>query len=259
MTSDHDKNSQICAVSRELAIFLFFFFTVSAYCFDGAPADTARNDTIYKTSPSGALFRSAVLPGWGQYYNSQKFKAGLFAGAGLGLVSAAVIQHQRAVNASMPEDRTSYTRSRNRMLWYAGALWAVNMLDAFIYPHLKYGDDISGAIIRSAILPGWGQYYNGMWFKAILVLGGELGLISAAVIQHQRAVQTDIPEAREFYENDRSRWIWYSVGFWLLNIIDALVDAHLKDFDVDPDLSFQPGPRPNFTARLRWRIALDSP
>lgn len=41
-------------------------------------------------SPRGALLRSAVLPGWGQVYNGQVFKAPIIAAAIGGLVFAAV-------------------------------------------------------------------------------------------------------------------------------------------------------------------------
>ena len=32
----------------------------------------------------------------------------------------------------------------------------------------------------------------------------------------------------------------FIVGFYFLNILDANIDAHLLDFNVDEDLSFQP-------------------
>ena len=50
-----------------------------------------------------------------------------------------------------------------------------------------------------------------------------------------------------FYRNSFRRDIDYSILFfvvlWGLNVVDAAVDAHLKTFDVSPDLSlkFKPG------------------
>jgi len=94
-----------------------------------------------------------------------------------------------------------------------------------------------GALLRSALVPGWGQWYNGAKLKSILVFGGGMALIGAAVIQNQRAVKSSIPEEREFYQNDRDRFIWYFLGAYLLNLLDAYVDASLSNFDTGPDLS----------------------
>jgi hypothetical protein len=54
-------------------------------------------------------------------------------------------------------------------------------------------------------------------------------------------------ESLRFYRNQYRRDIDYSALFflilWGLNVVDATVDAHLKSFDVSPDLSlrFKPG------------------
>ena len=49
-------------------------------------------------------------------------------------------------------------------------------------------------------------------------------------------------ESLRFYRNQFRRDIDYSVVFfvvlWGLNVVDAAVEAHLKGFDVGPDLSF---------------------
>ena len=95
------------------------------------------------------------------------------------------------------------------------------------------------AVIRSALLPGLGQWYNGQKLKAVVVFGAETGLIGAAVLQNQRAVQRTTEAERVFYQDDRSRFLWYAGAFWLLQIIDAHVDAKLKPFDISEDLSLQ--------------------
>jgi len=95
-------------------------------------------------------------------------------------------------------------------------------------------------VMRSALLPGWGQWSNGAKWKAALVLGGELGLITAAVVQNQRAQQATLASEKTFYEDDRSRWVWIAGAFWLLNIVDAYVDAQLRSFDVGPSLAIGP-------------------
>jgi hypothetical protein len=131
------------------------------------------------------------------------------------------------------------------------------------------------AAIRSAIIPGWGQVYNKKYWKVPLVYGG-LGAVGAIFVYNlknyrntrfayqakykaalpvnQGRDSTDYwnikpellplsPESLRFYRNEFRRDIDYSVLFfliiWGLNIIDATVDAHLKGFDVSPDLSLQ--------------------
>lgn len=131
------------------------------------------------------------------------------------------------------------------------------------------------AALRSALLPGLGQIYNKKYWKLPIVYGA-LG-ISGGVFafnlkwykrtrfaykvlvekdtQNYPRVHKDLQLfiAREdanslSYARDQyRRSIDYSVLFfvllWGLNVVDAAVDAHLKAFDVSPDLSmqFKPG------------------
>ncbi|MBN2417678.1 hypothetical protein JXO52_17725 [bacterium] len=98
---------------------------------------------------------------------------------------------------------------------------------------------VPGAVIRSALLPGFGQWYNGKRLKAVAVFGIEAGLIGAAVVQNQRAVRSTTETERVFYEDDRSRFIWYAAAFWLLQVFDAHVDAKLRPFDISDNLSLE--------------------
>ncbi|MBS1920380.1 MAG: hypothetical protein JST17_09010 [Bacteroidetes bacterium] len=128
------------------------------------------------------------------------------------------------------------------------------------------------AAIRSAILPGWGQIYNKKYWKLPIVYGA-LGISGAVffynlknykdtrfaykVKYNMRVFKTDssllsqikpqlLPlseESLRFYRNEFRRDIDYSalvfLLLWGLNVVDATVDAHLKSFDVSPDLSLQ--------------------
>lgn len=130
------------------------------------------------------------------------------------------------------------------------------------------------ATIRSAILPGWGQAYNKKYWKIPIVYGA-LG-VSAGIFfynlktykQLRHAVvyrQDTIPGNDEliapdlqqlstssliFYRNAYRQNIDYSVLafllLWGLNVVDATVDAHLKSFDVSPDLSMKIKPQYRF-------------
>jgi hypothetical protein len=126
------------------------------------------------------------------------------------------------------------------------------------------------AIIRSAIIPGWGQIYNKKYWKLPLVYGalGATGYVFfdnlqvykdsrfayKAKYQASRGDSTDYFKIKPEYlvysleslraNRDQFRkYIDYSVlffvFFWGLNVVDAAVDAHLKSFDVSPDLSLQ--------------------
>lgn len=126
------------------------------------------------------------------------------------------------------------------------------------------------AALRSAIFPGLGQIYNKKYWKLPIIYGA-MG-ISAGVFfynlgqykdtkfayrvkYNMRVNKTDsalfssiksnlVPLSEEsirFYRNQFRRDIDYSaiifLLLWGLNVVDATVDAHLKSFDVSPDLS----------------------
>jgi hypothetical protein len=128
------------------------------------------------------------------------------------------------------------------------------------------------AALRSAIIPGWGQVYNKKYWKVPIIYGA-LGITAGIFIYNLENYQdtrfaykvkynmrvngTDSAlyaqiednlkplseESLRFYRNSFRRDLDYSVLFfvlfWGLNVVDAAVDAHLKSFDVSPDLSLR--------------------
>lgn len=46
-----------------------------------------------------------------------------------------------------------------------------------------------------------------------------------------------LKDRRDNFKRDRDLWYIITTGFYILNIIDAVVDAHLLNFDVSEDLS----------------------
>ena len=93
------------------------------------------------------------------------------------------------------------------------------------------------AMIRSALLPGWGQWYNDQKWKALLVFGGEVALVGNAVYYNQRVAKGTSDDERRFYRDVRGRFLWWFLAVHLLNVLDAYVDAHLWNFDTGPFLS----------------------
>jgi len=130
-----------------------------------------------------------------------------------------------------------------------------------------------GAAIRSAIIPGWGQIYNRKYWKVPIVYAGvgipayfffdnkkwynrtkfALAIVvnnttdpdSLSRVDPSLRSLVDRKDSRSLltYRNDFRRNMDYSilVGIllWGLNIVDATVDAHLKDFDISNDLSLK--------------------
>jgi hypothetical protein len=128
------------------------------------------------------------------------------------------------------------------------------------------------ATLYSAILPGAGQVYNKKYWKVPIIYAA-LGISAYAFFYNKNwynkcqyalnvtidgytdsTLNTVDPQLRPFVtSNDQNGIITYrdnfrknqdySVLFFLLfyglNIVDATVDAHLKDFNVNSDLSFK--------------------
>jgi len=104
-----------------------------------------------------------------------------------------------------------------------------------------------GAMLRSLFIPGGGQFYNGKWFKGVLIAGTEVGLIANAIIQNQWAVQSKTLVEKEFYQNNRGLSLWWLGAVVLYSIGDAYVDAQLYKFDESEDLSFRLTLPPNWS------------
>ncbi len=126
---------------------------------------------------------------------------------------------------------------------------------------------------RSAIIPGWGQIYNGQYWKLPLVYGA-LAVPTVTFIYNNTwykktrdaytilinedtarydeidpKLQGLSAQDMQYYRNDFRRNRDYSVLFfliaWGLNVVDATVSGHLKEFDVSDDLSMKVQPQYN--------------
>ena len=102
-----------------------------------------------------------------------------------------------------------------------------------------------GAVGRSAILPGWGQFYNEDYWH-IPVIWGLLGWFGYNWIDNNNNYKTyrdDFIETgnnndkykRDFYRDQRDQFTIYIVITYFLNLVDAFVGAHLYDFSVEED------------------------
>jgi hypothetical protein len=104
---------------------------------------------------------------------------------------------------------------------------------------LKEKKNPTGALLRSLIFPGWGQFYNRKYSKAFLFFGGEAGLIATAVHLNQQAVSTH-GNLQASYRGNRNTSNWFLLATIVFSMLDAYVDASLADFDESPELSLAP-------------------
>lgn len=95
----------------------------------------------------------------------------------------------------------------------------------------------TSAMLRSLAFPGWGQLYNGKWFKAGLVFVAETGLVINALYWDYQAQKATSSWDRDFYRDNRNLSFWWLAAAVLLSIGDAYVDAHLSTFDISTNLS----------------------
>ena len=122
----------------------------------------------------------------------------------------------------------------------------------------------SKAAFYSAVLPGLGQVYNKKAWKVPIVYAA-IGVSAYAydfnkkkfwsyrdAYKRRKAGFTDdqfqgriinddrLLDGQDFHKKYKDLSMVFLVGFYFLNILDANIDAHLLDFNVDEDLSFQP-------------------
>ena len=57
---------------------------------------------------------------------------------------------------------------------------------------------------------------------------------------------------RDFYKDQRDSFTWYFFILYVLNIVDAYVDASLYGFDVSPTLTMRGIPAAGLSIRFTW-------
>jgi len=137
----------------------------------------------------------------------------------------------------------------------------------------------SKATKRSALIPGWGQAYNKQYWKIPLVYGvialpaatyiynndmykktkfayeakfkeaaGDLSDVAKIDPVLKNLSTSSLQSYRNIFRKDRDYSIMWMIVTWGINVIDATVSGHLKEFDINNDLSFkiQPTYQPQF-------------
>ena len=123
--------------------------------------------------------------------------------------------------------------------------------------------DPKKATVLALVLPGAGQIYNKRYWKAGIVYAGAAGLIymfkyntdslnayqseytarlSGDTASYPNISTQSIKNFRDFHRRYRDISILGFVGLYALQAIDANVDAHLKEFRINKDLSLKATP-----------------
>jgi len=124
------------------------------------------------------------------------------------------------------------------------------------------------ATIYSMILPGLGQTYNGRYWKVPIIYSIFAGLYFMESennykynqFKHQYAktlagekpdaiykgyTQESLLQRKDYYKRNRDFMVILGAIAYMLNILDANVDAHLMDYDINPDLTLKVSPEIN--------------
>ena len=131
------------------------------------------------------------------------------------------------------------------------------------------------AVIRSLLIPGWGQIYNHRWWKVPIIYGG-LTLLGVAIVynntnynlfltlsKYREFGTTPVPGQKDYiqaveyaaqdpqalydatdgYRRDRDLSILGVFAVWGINVVDAYIDAKfIHSYSIDTDFSFQVSP-----------------
>lgn len=126
------------------------------------------------------------------------------------------------------------------------------------------------AVLLALALPGAGQIYNEKYWKLPIVYGSLAASTYYLIYNHNKFKDfdkaltirknggddkyenmTDLSlEANTLnYRNERDRAILITAGLYLLQVVDAYVDAHLFNFDISDDLTLDVNPMFNYDLR----------
>lgn len=142
------------------------------------------------------------------------------------------------------------------------------------------------AAFYSAVLPGLGQAHNGKYWKIPIAYAG-LGVGVYFYLNNdkqydryrsiykrrlagytddefttpqgvQRVTNDGLIRAQRFYQRNKELSLLVIAGIYALNVIDANVDAHLQQFNVNEDLSLKPAFNFNeYTGKTGYGLSLN--
>ena len=208
---------------------------------------------------------SLYVPGYAQIYNRDYWKLPVLYGGIGGLLYAGYRNNMDYLDSG----NDYYERNRNLCYIGAGLLYWASLLDGVASYKTPKRYLPQRATIYSVLLPGLGQFNNEHYWKIpIVYLGISFGVYlvdynnsqyqrfreaynikdknDPALIETNELAKRYSAETLKYYRESfhRSRdYAWLYLGiFYALNIIDANVFSHLKDFDISDNLSLHMRP-----------------
>ena len=114
------------------------------------------------------------------------------------------------------------------------------------------------AALYSAVLPGAGQFYTKKYWKITIYYSWLITSIyfindnskkyfkykEAALLSHDTGenqfgyTYSQLKDLKEHYRRNRDVSYFILTGIYILNIVDASVNAHLFNYDISDDISF---------------------
>ncbi|MGE0076787.1 MAG: DUF5683 domain-containing protein [Bacteroidales bacterium] len=267
---------RILAGKSAILILLFLLISVGVYSQD---KDTKK--TPPKDFTARVWLGSQVLPGYGQIVNRDYKKLPVFYG-GMGSMlylginaNKSYLHHLYAYNlaSSLSPDKerlkikmVEHRQRRNLYFVAAGAFYMASVVDALnVYNKGKHSP--VNATIFSTLIPGLGQAYNKKYWKIPVIYGGLSTFYFIASWNNRgykrfktalkynidddpntidefngQRTDTELRYYMNSYRRNRDLCILGFTVVYVLNILDANVDAHLYDWNVDDNLSFRVEP-----------------
>ena len=224
---------------------------------------------------------SHVLPGYGQIVNKDYWKLSVFYGGMGSMLYLGVNANKNylhrlhaynlATEFSPDKERlkirmVEQRQQRNMYFATAGAFYIASVVDALsVYNKGKHSP--ATATIFSTLIPGMGQAYNEKYWKVPVIYGGlssfyflaswnnrgykrfktalkllKDGDVSTVDEFGGKRTDTELRYYMNTYKRNRDLSVLGFTVVYVLNILDANVDAHLYDWNVDDNLSFRVEP-----------------
>jgi hypothetical protein len=89
------------------------------------------------------------------------------------------------------------------------------------------------ALKRSLTIPGAGQLYNDQKVKGYALMAGEV--LALWNFNDNRKKYNNYEDSdsnsKDHYLRERNRFAWIAIGLYFYGVLDAVVEAHLDNFD----------------------------
>lgn len=89
------------------------------------------------------------------------------------------------------------------------------------------------ALNRSLIMPGAGQLYNDQKIKGYTLMASQILALWSFNENRKKYNNYDdsYANSKEHYLRERNRFAWIAIGLYFYGVLDAVVEAHLDNFD----------------------------